>query len=94
MPENSSHAPGHEISGEGGAVRQRHRMGEGGGAMPRQSFGVDPLPGTKTARNHGAHMAHDGVTFEDGERSGPPMLNQGKGNMAATAHSRHGPHHS
>src|ERR1700741_2440303 len=53
MPENSSHAPGHEISGEGGSVRQRNRMGMGKGAMGGESFGIGSLPGTHVMQNHG-----------------------------------------
>ena len=93
MAENASHAPGHEVSGEGGAVRQRHRMGEGGGAMHGQSFGVGPLPGTHTVGGHGDHMPHDGVHLHDQHRAGPPAIHQGDDNMHATAHSHHGPHH-
>jgi hypothetical protein len=93
MPENSSHAPGREISGEGGAVRQRHRMGEGEGAMKGENFGVGSMPGTHIVGNHGDHMPHDGMHLADEHRSGPPALDQGKGMMGATAHSHHGPHH-
>lgn len=92
MPENRSHAPGNEIGGEDGAVRQRNRMGQGGGAMKEDSFGVGSLPGTKIAMNHGAHMPHDGVHLDDKKRSGPPAIDMGKGMMDATAHSHHGPH--
>lgn len=93
MSENSSHAPGREISGEGSAVRQRHSMGEGHGAMSGDSFGVGSLPGSRTAGNMGAHMPHDGVHLHDHDRAGPPTIDQGAGNMGATAHSHHGPHH-
>ena len=92
MPENASHAPGKEISGEGGATRQRHRMGEGGAPMGG-NFGVGSIPGTHTMRNHGEHMPHDGVHLADEHRSGPPAIDMGKGMMDATAHSHHGPHH-
>lgn len=91
MSESSSHAPGHEIRGEGGSVRQRNRMGEGDGPMKGGSFDVDSLPGTSVARNHGKGR-DDGKTLSDNERAGPPMLKQGKGTMAATAHSYHGSH--
>ena len=91
MSESSSHAPGHEISGEGGPTRQRHMMGEGKGTMGEQSFGVGSLPGTSVAQNHGKGR-DDGKTLGDGERSGPPALKMGKGTMAATAHSHHGDH--
>ena len=93
MPESASHAPGHEITGEGGSVRQRHRMGEGHGAMKGESFGVGAIPGTHIAMNHGSHMAHDGVMHADHERAGPPAIHMGEGMMHATAHSHHGPHH-
>lgn len=95
MPENSSHAPGHEISGEGGAVRQRHRMGEGHGAMKGESFGIEPfhVANRSGGQNHGAHMPHDGVMHADHERAGPPAIHMGEGKMHATAHSEHGPHH-
>jgi hypothetical protein len=92
--ENSSHAPGKSAGGmDLGETRQRHREGAGGGVMKGESFGVGPLPGTRTAQNHGEHMPHDGVHLEDGHRAGPPPIDMGKGNMAATAHSHHGPHH-
>lgn len=91
MPENAGHAPGHEITGEGGAVRQRHRMAEGGGPMGGGGFGVGPIPGTHMLQNHGAHMPHDGVHLADEHRSGPPAIAVGDG-MHATAHSHHGPH--
>ena len=93
MSESASHAPGHEISGERGAIRQRQRMARGGGPMEGQSFGVGPLPGTHTTHNHGEHMPHDGVHLHDHHRAGPPALHQGDGNMHATAHSHMGPHH-
>ena len=93
MAENASHAPGHEISGEGGSVRQRNRMGTGKGAMPSETFGIGKLPGTEIMQNHGAHMPHDGVHLRDHERSGPPAIDMGKGMMDATHHSHHGPHH-
>jgi hypothetical protein len=93
MPENRSHAPGHEIGMEDGAVRQRNRMGQGGGAMKEDSFGVGPLPGTHIAMNHGEHMPHDGVHLHDDHRSGPPSIDMGDDMMDATAHSHHGPHH-
>ena len=93
MPENAGHAPGHEISGEGGATRQRHRMGEGRGAMPGENFGVGSLPGTHITHNQGDHMPHDGVHLADEHRSGPPGIHMGDGQMGATAHSHHGPHH-
>lgn len=93
MPENSSHAPGHEISGEGGSVRQRNRMGQGKGAMGGESFGIGSLPGTHVMQNHGEHMPHDGVHLHDEHRSGPPSIHMGDDNMHATHHSHHGPHH-
>jgi len=93
MPESAGHAPGHEVGGEGGAVRQRHRMGEGGGAMTGENFGVGPIPGTHITHNQGAHMPHDGVMLHDHHRANPPMLHQGDDAMHATAHSHHGPHH-
>ena len=93
MPENRSHAPGNEISGGDGEVRQRNRMGTGGGAMKADSFGVGPIPGTHISMNHGEHMPHDGVHLADHKRSGPPSIDMGKGTMDATAHSHHGPHH-
>lgn len=92
MPESAGHGPGHEITGEGDSVRQRHRMGEGRGTMAGDSFGVGPLPGTRTAQNHGAHAGGDGKHLADNERSGPPGIKMGSGSMAATAHSHHGPH--
>jgi hypothetical protein len=96
MPENMSHAPGSEISGEGGAVRQRNRMGMGKGAMSgAEHFGVQSMAeGNMTGGpGHGDHMPHDGVHLGDHERSGPPGISLGKGMMSATAHSHHGPHH-
>lgn len=93
MPESASHAPGHEISGEGGATRQRHRMGEGGSPMGG-NFGVMPFhEANKTGGpNMGSHVPHDGVTLHDHHRAGPPAIKQGHDEMAATAHSHHGPH--
>ena len=92
--ENASHAPGNEIRGEGGAIRQRQRMGQGKGVMsPSETFGVGPIPGTHHLAGHGEHMPHDGVHLRDEHRSNPPGLHQGDGNMHATAHSHHGPHH-
>ena len=95
MPENMSHAPGSEISGEGGAVRQRNRMGTGKGAMSGDTFGVQSMAaGNMTGgQGHGDHVAHDGIHLGDHERSGPPALDLGAGKMGATAHSHHGPHH-
>lgn len=95
MAENSSHAPGSEIRGEGGAVRQRNRMGTGGGAMGGDNFGVQSMSAGNMAggQNHGSHVAHDGIHLGDHERSNPPGLKMGSGNMHATAHSHHGPHH-
>ena len=94
MPESASHAPGHEIGSERGATRQRHHMGEGGAPMGG-NFGVMPLhEANRTGgQMHGGHVPHDGVHLHDSERAGPPMLEQGDGQMAATAHSHHGPHH-
>ena len=94
MPESASHAPGHEISGEGGATRQRHRMGEGGNPMGG-NFGVMPFhEANKTGGpNMGSHVEHDGITLHDHHRAGPPSIHQGHDRMAATAHSDHGPHH-
>lgn len=93
MPESAAHAPGHEITGEGGAIRQHQRMARGGGTMPGGDFGVGPLPGTHTTHNHGEHMPHDGVHLHDHHRSNPPAIHMGDGNMHATHHSHHGPHH-
>lgn len=93
MAESASHAPGHEISGEGDSVRQRNRMGTGKGAMDGGTFGVGDLPGTMVARNHGSHMPHDGVHLKDEHRSGPPSISMGSDMMDATHHSHHGPHH-
>lgn len=94
MPESASHAPGREITGEGGATRQRHRMGEGGAPMGG-NFGVMAFPEANRSggQNHGSHMPHDGVHLGDHERANPPNFPQGEGNMHATAHSHHGPHH-
>lgn len=94
MPESAAHAPGHEISGEGGSVRQRHRMGEGGSPMGG-NFGIDNFHTANKAggQSHGAHVAHDGMVLADHERAGPPALHQGAHMMHATAHSHHGPHH-
>lgn len=93
MPENSSHAPGNEIKGEGGATRQRNQMGSGGAPMGG-NFGVEPYSKTNGALlSHGSHVPNDGVQLHDGERSGPPMIKNGKGSMGSTAHSNHGPHH-
>lgn len=93
MAENASHAPGHEIGREDGAIRQRQRMGQGGGAMAGGNFGVGPLPGTHITHNQGEHMPHDAVMLHDQHRSNPPNMHMGDGNMHATAHSHHGPHH-
>lgn len=95
MPESAAHAPGHEIMGEGGSVRQRHRMGEGGGPMSGHGFGVEPfhMANKVGGVEHGAHMPHDGVTLHDDHRAGPPAISMGKDHMHATAHSHHGPHH-
>jgi hypothetical protein len=93
MSESSAHAPGHNISGEGDAVRQRHRMGEGHGTMKGESFGVGPIPGTHIAMNHGEHMPHDGVHLADEHRAGPPAIHMGDEMMHSSAHSHHGPHH-
>jgi hypothetical protein len=92
MGENSSHAPGTEIKVNDSAVRQRHGMASGDGAMGGGNFGVGSLPGTMTAGRHGSHMKSDGMTFGDSERAGPPPLKVGSGMMRATAHSNHGPH--
>ena len=83
-----------EIGSERGATRQRHHMGEGGAPMGG-NFGVMPLhEANRTGgQMHGGHVPHDGVHLHDSERAGPPMLEQGDGQMAATAHSHHGPHH-
>ena len=93
MPESASHAPGHEISGEGGAVRQRHRMGEGGSPMGG-NFGVMPFhEANKTGgMHHGSVAEHDGITLHDKHRAGPPAIDNGEGMMRSTAHSDHGPH--
>jgi hypothetical protein len=94
MPENASHAPGSEISGMGGAVRQRNSMGMGKAPMGGD-FGVATLAEANKSggQNHGAHVKHDGIHLGDGERSNPPPISMGKGMMSATAHSHHGPHH-
>jgi hypothetical protein len=93
MPENASHAPGKEISGEGGAIRQRQKMGRGEGPMSGEGeFGVGSLPGSRISGNMAGSMAHDGMHLGDHERSNPPNMAQGKGMMHATAHSDHGPH--
>lgn len=92
MSESAMHAPGHDIGKEAGAIRQRQRMGQGGGAMPEETFGVGPLPGTHITHNQGEHMPHDGVHLHDQDRAGPPPLYQGDYQMHATAHSHHGPH--
>jgi hypothetical protein len=92
MPENSSHAPGTEARGESGPTRQRHMMGKGESPMAGGSFGVGSLPGSRSAQNHGSAAPHDGVMLHDDHRSGPPGIDQGAGNMRATAHSKHGPH--
>lgn len=92
--ENASHAPGNEIRGEGAAVRQRQRMGQGKGPMPAsETFGVGPIPGTHHLQGHGDHVPHDGVHLHDEHRSNPPGIPQGDGQMHATHHSHHGPHH-
>jgi len=93
MAESAAHAPGNEIRGEGGAIRQHQKMGRGEGVGGGGNFGVGPLPGTAIARNHGAHVAHDGMTHADHERAGPPAIDMGGDNMGATHHSHHGPHH-
>lgn len=83
-----------EIKGEGGAVRQRHGMGMGKGPMGGDNFGVGSLSSVQgSSQNHGSHMPHDGVHLGDHERSNPPGIKMGSGNMHATAHSHHGPHH-
>lgn len=93
MAENASHAPGSEISGNGG-MRQRAGMGMGKGPMGGD-FGVQSMAegNMSGGQNHGAHMKHDGVHLGDGERSNPPGIKMGSGKMDATAHSNHGPHH-
>jgi len=91
MAENSSHAPGNEISGKG-STRQRNQMGMGDGPLAGGSFGIGSLPGTHHLDGMGSHMPHDGVMLHDEHRAGPPALHQGDDAMHATAHSRHGPH--
>lgn len=93
MPENSSHAPGTNIGRDDGAIRQHQGMAQSGNVMSGGNFGVGPLPGTKIAQNHGAHVRHDGIVHRDADRANRPNMHMGKGNMAATAHSMHGPHH-
>lgn len=94
MSESSAHAPGHEISGDRGAIRQHQKMARGEGVMSGSgNFGVGPLPGTHTTHNHGEHMPHDGVHLHDEHRAGRPAIHMGDGNMHATAHSHMGPHH-
>lgn len=91
-PESAGHAPGHDISGEGGSTRQRHQMGEGGSPMGGD-FGVEKLSQTNGAlMSHGSHVPHDGIHLRDEERAGPPGIKQGSSSMRATAHSYHGPH--
>ena len=90
MAESAGHAPGHEISGDGYAVSQRFRMGEVKGTMAGDNFGVGSLPGTQTSRRQGT--GDDATILKDSERSGPPAISQGKGQMSATSHSYHGPH--
>ena len=92
MPESASHAPGHEVTGEGGAVRQRYRMGKGESAMGGETFGVGPLPGTHIAQNHGVHAEHEGMVLADDARAGPPAIRNGDDLLHSTAHSNHGPH--
>lgn len=91
MAENSSHAPGSNIGSNDGGVRQRKGMAGGGSAMAGGSFGIDSLPGTRTAGNHGRGR-DDGARLGDGERAGGPSIAMGKGQMSATRHSDHGAH--
>ena len=88
--ENVEHGPG-RIPVEHGE-RQRHQMGEGRGPMKGGDFGVSTYPGRETVGGHGDHMHHDAIVLSDSQRAGPPGLHMGDGSMAATAHSRHGPH--
>lgn len=92
MAENSGHAPGHEISGEGDAVRQRFRMGEGKGTMKGESFGVESFSEANRTggKKHGS--GSDGATLKDSERCGPPAISNGSGMMSSSAHSKHGDH--
>jgi hypothetical protein len=89
--ENASHAPGSEVT-DNNHIRQRAMMGQGDGPMKGETFGVGPLPGTRHLPSMGDHVAHDGLTMGDKNRAGPPPIDMGEGRMAATAHSRHGPH--
>lgn len=91
MAESSGHAPGHDISGEGGAVRQRYQMGEGGGPMGG-NFGVQSLHEANKSGGKQHGTGDDGKVLKDGERSGPPGIKHSGGDMRATAHSHHGPH--
>lgn len=93
MAENAAHAPGSMIGNRDGGIRQRKQMAMGGGPLPGGNFGVGSIPGTHHLQGHGDHVPHDGVHLHDHHRSGPPALHQGDGNMHATAHSHHGPHH-
>ena len=84
------------MANNGNSVRQHKRMAEGksiGGSG--DDFGVEPLcdiQGGHKPPDHGPDGVSNGH-LDDKSRAGPPHIGRGRGRMAATAHSDHGPHH-
>jgi hypothetical protein len=89
MAENSSHAPGKEITGS--PIGQHKMMAESGGVMAGGNFGVGAVPGS--SRIKAPEGAPTGKMLPDSERAGTPNFKISDNHMHATANPGHGPHH-
>jgi len=89
--ESASHAPGHEIGDGDNGVRMQHANAMGKG--PSGNFGVMPFADANRAGKEHPDRGMKQTELAENERGTPLPIKMGKGKMAATAHSDHGPHH-
>jgi hypothetical protein len=76
-------------------LRQHQAMARGDKIAGGGDFGVEPLSRVTGGIPHpDRDAATTGKMLADSERAGPPRINRGPGQMGATAHSDHGPHHA
>lgn len=80
----------------GGPIRMHKTMaltGKASGRSTGDSFGCQSFAAMNQGHSNPDHDADTGRRLDDGARAGGPNLARGAGQMAATSHSDHGPHH-
>lgn len=83
-----------------GEMRQHQVMARGGSPKSGSDFACQSLAEANGNHVTNPHPAEESMKYGgqgsmlgDGERAGPPHISRGAGQMGATAHSDHGPHH-